>query len=333
MTVASSDVRARSAIRTLRDEIDQRIPDLVQNREPEGLYDPVKYILRSGGKRLRPILLLASSRIYGANDEDAMPAALAVEVFHNFTLVHDDIMDHAEERRGRPTVHVKWDESTAILCGDFLMGLSYDLLARSGGDVSISRLIRRFQEMVARLCEGQALDKEFEIRDDVSVEEYLHMVDCKTGALVQASLEIGSMIGGADAHGISLMADIGRNVGRAFQIKDDLLDLTADDARWGKSIGGDLVEGKMTYLLLSSIERNSGQDREWFVRIVRERGLAAEKVQEARERMKRSGVLEDARNEVLRYSREAIDAAAELGESASVEMLTWLLKRMRERLH
>jgi len=333
MTAAANELGARNEVQVLRDRIDQHLSELVLEREPAGLYDPIRYVLRSGGKRLRPILLLASSRIFGAEDEDALPAALAVEVFHNFSLVHDDIMDHADERRGRPAVHVKWDESTAILCGDFLLGLSYDLLARSGGSAKASTLVSRFQKMVALLCEGQALDKEFETRDDVSVYEYLHMVDCKTGALLEASLELGSMIGGAGADETSTMAEIGHNAGRAFQIKDDLLDLTADDERWGKTIGGDLNEGKKTYLLLRAIERNSGPNREWFLRIVRDGGLAVEKVGEARERMRRSGVLEEARTEVLRYSRLAVNATNRLGESPAAEVLTWLLDQMRERLH
>ncbi len=333
MTEASSDVRVQEEVRALRDDVDSRLRALVPAREPGRLYDPVRYVLRSGGKRLRPILLLTSSRIFGASDEEALPAALAVEVFHNFTLVHDDIMDHADERRGRPTVHVKWDESTAILCGDYLMGLSYDLLACSGGRATTRDLIRRFQQMVARLCEGQTLDQQFEARVDVSVDEYLHMVDGKTGALLQASLELGAMIGGADDAAVAAMADVGRNLGRAFQIKDDLLDLTADDERWGKIIGGDLMEGKKTYLLLSALERNSGPDRDWFLQIAKKGGLPPEEVPEARERMRRSGVLEKARSEVLRYSRLAVEATGRLRESPAVDVLTWLLTRMRERPH
>ena len=333
MAAAPNDVRARDAINALRNTINERLPELVVEREPVGLYEPVRYVLRSGGKRLRPILLIAASRVFGSNDDDALPAALAVEVFHNFTLVHDDIMDHADERRGQPTVHVKWDESTAILCGDFLLSLAYHLLAKSGGHARTHALIGRFQQMVARLCEGQALDKAFETRAEVSVHEYLQMVDRKTGALLKASLELGAMIGGAGKDEILTMMEIGFNAGRAFQIKDDLLDLTADDDRWGKRIGGDLTEGKKTYLLLRAIEQSAGRDREWFLRIVRDGGLALEKVDEARERMSRSGVLEDARTEVLRYSRLATDATKGLGKSPAADMLVWLLNQMQERLH
>ncbi len=333
MSVASSDARALTAVHALRETIDARLSSLISSREPAGLYEPVRYVLRGGGKRLRPILLLAASRIFNVDDDDAIAAALAVEVFHNFTLVHDDIMDHADERRGRPSVHAKWDESTAILCGDFLIGLSYDLLARARGRSPTALLIARFQSMTAQLCEGQTLDKEFETRDEVTVEEYLQMVDRKTGALLRACLELGGMIGGASEDALSSLGEIGRNAGRAYQIKDDLLDLTAADERWGKMIGGDLIEGKKTYLLLRAIERTRGSDREWFLRIVRQGGLPPAEVTEARERMERSGVLDEARAEVRHYSRRAAECTERLGASPDVAMLDVLLARMQERLH
>ena len=333
MSLASPGERTSADVDALRQTIDARLATLVTETEPAGLYDSIRYVLRGGGKRLRPLLLLAAARTYGVDAEEAMPGALAVEVFHNFTLVHDDIMDHADERRGRPTVHLKWDESTALLCGDYLMGLAYDLLARSRGRSSTARLIARFQMMTAQLCEGQMLDKTFEIREDVTVEEYLRMVDRKTSALLQASLQIGGLIGGASSDDMALLDAIGRDAGRSFQIKDDLLDLTADDARWGKTIGGDLIEGKKTYLLLRALERTKGAEREWFLRIVREGGLPPAHVGEARERMARSGVLDEARAEVQRYSRRAAESTERLGASLDVDMLDFLLVRMQDRLH
>ncbi|MEX0822653.1 MAG: polyprenyl synthetase family protein [Rhodothermales bacterium] len=332
MTVASSPMRARAEVQTLRDRVDAALKDLVSPNDPKTLYDPVRYILHHGGKRLRPILLLLTARAYGASEDDALPAALAVEVFHNFTLVHDDVMDHADERRGRPTVHVKWDESTAILCGDYLMGLSYDLLARSVPRKA-APLVARFQEMVVRLCEGQALDKEFESRSDVTIHEYLDMVDRKTGALLQASLELGGMLGGADGEALTVLSEVGQKTGRAFQIMDDLLDLTARDERWGKAIGGDLVEGKKTYILLRAIELSEGENRAWLFRIIEENGLTPDLLDEARERMERSGVLEEARAEVLRYSADALDDAEMLPDSHAADTLRWLLRRMQERMH
>lgn len=332
MKVASSTSRDADIVRALRKRIDTALPNLVDRDEPAGLYAPVRYVLESGGKRLRPILLLLAGRIFGVETEDALPAALAVEVFHNFTLVHDDIMDHADERRGRPTVHVKWDESTAILCGDYLMGLSYALAARS----RVGRpadLVRRLNDMTSLLCEGQSLDKKFETEADVSVDEYLHMVDRKTGALLRASLELGGMLAEVNGDDLQTLGAVGANAGRAFQIMDDLLDLTADDARWGKTIGGDLMEGKKTYLLLRAIERTDGDDRAWLEQIVRRNGLPPSQVDEGRERMRRSGVLEEARQEVFRYSSAALEATHRLPDTQAANTLRWLLRRMQERLH
>ena len=306
--------------------------------EPEVMYDPVRYVLASGGKRLRPVLLLLATRIFGGDEDDALPAALAVEIFHNFTLVHDDIMDSANERRGRPSVHAKWDESTAILCGDYLMGLSYALLAqakpRAGAPCwSPIEAIGRFQDMLALLCEGQALDEAFEQRTDVSVQEYLSMIDRKTGALLQASLEIGGMLGGADEAHLEHLRTVGKHAGRAFQIRDDLLDLTAKDIRWGKVKGGDLIEGKRTYILLRAIEWTRGADRRWFERIIQEAGLPADQVDEARERMQRAGVIDEAQAAVRRHTGEALRATRHLPDVSSSETLCGLLQRMQERMH
>lgn len=306
--------------------------------EPEALYDPVRYVLASGGKRLRPVLLLLAARIFGGDDDDALPAALAVEIFHNFTLVHDDIMDSANERRGRPSVHAKWDESTAILCGDYLMGLSYALLAQAKPVAGAScwnptAAIGRFQDMLALLCEGQALDEVFEQRTDVSVQEYLSMIDRKTGALLQASLEIGGMLGGADETHLKQLRTIGKHAGRAFQIRDDLLDLTAEDIRWGKVKGGDLIEGKRTYILLRAIERTRGEDRRWFERIVREAGLPEDRVDEALERMQRAGVIDEAQAAVRRHTEETLRATRRLPNVSPSETLRGLLQRMQERMH
>ncbi len=312
--------------------VNKALPDLVDQKEPVELYEPTRYVLEGEGKRFRPVLLLLAAECYGADSEKALPAALAVEVFHNFTLVHDDIMDHASERRRRPTVHVKWDESTAILCGDLLMALSYDLLARLKTD-RLAEILHVYYEMVAQLCEGQALDKSFETRDSVTLNEYLDMIDRKTGALLRASLEMGGLIGNAPDAARDTLRTLGVHLGRAFQIQDDLLDLTAEDERWGKVVGGDLVEGKKTFLLLSALERASGPDREWFQMIIANRGLSASLVGEARERMVRLGVLEQAREAVVYHTEEAIRCIDDLPSVPARETLRWLVRRMQERLH
>ena len=332
MEVAGIDISSADHVARLRRIVNRTLPTLVEAAAPAALYDPVRYVLEGEGKRLRPVLLLLAAEAFGTSAEEALPAALATEVFHNFTLVHDDIMDHADTRRGRPTVHRQWDESTAILCGDYLLALSYDLLARLPAE-RIGPVLRVFHQMVARLCEGQTLDKVFETRASVSVEEYLHMIDCKTGALLQSTLEIGGLIGGASPVHLQALREAGHRLGRAFQIQDDLLDLVAEDARWGKVIGGDLREGKKAYLLLRALERSEGEAHAWFARILTRGGLPEAEVPEARNRMERLGVLEDATQAVAADAAAARTALQRLPDVAAVHTLQWLMLRMQARLH
>jgi geranylgeranyl diphosphate synthase, type II len=332
MAVVLMEVSHTEHVERLAALVKDALPHLVDRKEPRELYEPVRYVLEGEGKRFRPVLLLLAAECYGVASDRALPAALAVEVFHNFTLVHDDIMDHADERRRRPTVHVKWDESTAILCGDLLMALSYDLLARLKTDC-LAEILRVYYEMVAQLCEGQGLDKSFEARDSVSLNEYLSMIDRKTGALLCASLQIGGLIGRASDAALAALRALGVHLGRAFQIQDDLLDLIAEDERWGKMVGGDLIEGKKAFLLLSALERAGGQDREWFQTVIANRGLSPTRVGEARERMARLGVLDHAKEAVVYHTEAAIRCIDELPGVSARETLRWLVRRMQERLH
>jgi geranylgeranyl diphosphate synthase type II len=332
MQVALTPRQCAQHVDGLRTRVEESLGTLVSATQPVELYEPARYVLAGGGKRLRPVLLLLAAEAFDVEVNRAMPAALAVEVFHNFTLVHDDVMDHASTRRGRPTVHTAWDESTAILSGDLLMGLSYDLLAQSQTD-GLADLMSVFNRMVVALCEGQAYDKQFESQPDVELTAYFDMIDRKTAALLQAALELGGVLGGADRNQRQTLRSIGKELGRAFQIQDDLLDLVADDARWGKSIGGDLVEGKKTYLLLHALERAEGDMRAWFQRVVAEGGLPQARVDEARARMERLGVLDAARRAVDAHSRAAQEQIALLPSGAAVDTLLWLVERLRARLH
>ena len=320
-------------LRLLGEQIEEGLRTLPLPDEPTELYAPIRYVLNGGGKRMRPVLLLLAAEAYGGTEARAraLPAALAVEVFHNFTLVHDDIMDAAPERRGRPTVHIRWDDATAILSGDLLMGLSYDLFAQVETDRTVE-VIRTFHRMVARLCEGQALDTAFETRNDVSVPDYLDMIARKTGALVEAVLDLGGLIGGADEAAREHLRTAGHELGRAFQIQDDLLDLTADNEGWGKAIGGDLVVGKKTFLLLRALERAEGDEHCWFTRILADGGLAPEEVPEARERMERLGVLDEAREAVRRHSDAGLAALNTLPAGPSAEALRELAEQLARRI-
>ena len=319
-------------VRSLTGRVEAELQTLLLPDEPAELYEPVRYVLAGGGKRIRPALVLLAAEAFGGEEAlvRVMPAALAVEVFHNFTLVHDDIMDHADERRGRPAVHVRWDEPTAILSGDLMMGLSYDLLAQVETGRT-AEVIRIFHRMVTRLCEGQALDMAFEQRTDVSVVAYIDMIERKTAALLEAALDIGALIGGADEDARANLRRVGRDLGRAFQIQDDLLDLTADDAKWGKTIGGDLLEGKKTFLLLRALECAEGEERAWFARIVEENGVAPEAVQEAHSRMEVLGVLEDARGVVERHYRAGLAGLDALPPGPAASALRGVVEGLMQR--
>jgi geranylgeranyl diphosphate synthase type II len=233
-------------------DINNAIERLDWNREPRALYEPVEYTLASGGKRLRPTLALLASRMFGGRDEEVMPAALALEVFHNFTLLHDDVMDRAEVRRGRPTVHVLWNDNTAILSGDQMMIEAYRLLSGVPED-KLPKVLRMFNDMATGICEGQQYDMDFETRQDVSMDEYMHMIKLKTSVLLANALQTGAYIAGATDDQQQRLYDYGINLGLAFQIQDDLLDVYGDPATFGKAIGGDILCGKKTFMLLTAL--------------------------------------------------------------------------------
>ncbi|WP_103029953.1 polyprenyl synthetase family protein [Salinibacter altiplanensis] len=332
MASSAQSVSSGERVAALRARIDKALPAVVDGRAPASLYDAVEHVLRAGGKRVRPILLLLVAESYGTSVDRALPAALAVEVFHNFTLVHDDLMDEDDERRGGATVHTKWDSGTAILTGDLMMGLSYDLLGQVDG-TDAEALYAVYHPMVEKLCAGQALDASFETDDAVTVEAYLDMIDRKTGALLSAAFELGGIIGGAPAPECDRLGTAGRLVGRAFQIQDDLLDLIAEDEEWGRGVGGDLVRGKKTFLTLCALERADGADQDWVERLVADGGLSQDDVPKARARMADLGVFEEARAAVRAYTEKAYDHLHLLPDTGAAEALHWFLDRLQAREH
>jgi geranylgeranyl diphosphate synthase type II len=237
----------------------------VDKAEPRNLYDPVHYILGLGGKRLRPLLTLLSCKMYGGTPEKAMNAAIAVEVFHNFTLLHDDIMDAADLRRGQPTVHKKWDVKTGILSGDVMLIMAYQLLNNYPAEICHA-LNSLFSKTAIEVCEGQQYDVDFETRDEVSIDEYLEMIRLKTSVLVGCALQMGAIVAGASKHQQELVYEYGINLGLAFQLMDDYLDAFGDPETFGKEVGGDIRENKKTYLYLKSLEHEGSQTelKEWF---------------------------------------------------------------------
>jgi geranylgeranyl diphosphate synthase type II len=225
---------------------------------PVELYAPVRYILSLGGKRIRPALALMACSVFSDAVHSAIKPALAFEVFHNFTLLHDDLMDNSIIRRGKKTVHEKWSPNIAILSGDAMSILSYRILAESG-EKHLRDLLQLFNATALQVCEGQQLDMNFESRMDVSVEEYLKMIELKTAVLIAASLKAGAISGGADPLESDLLHEFGRNLGIAFQIRDDYLDVFGDPGKFGKKIGNDILADKKTYLLIKALELSKGK--------------------------------------------------------------------------
>lgn len=223
-------------------------------REPLELYEPVDYILGLGGKRLRPALTLLSYHLFRDDVERALPVAHAIEVFHNFSLVHDDIMDQAPLRRGHPSVHTRYDINTAILSGDVMLISAYDSLLQFDDPAAVGPLVAAFNRVAIEVCEGQQMDMNFEKRSDVTIGEYLRMIELKTAALIGGSLEMGALAAGADPGNARRVAGFGRHTGIAFQLQDDLLDTFGDPEKFGKKVGGDIVQNKKTYLVLKALE-------------------------------------------------------------------------------
>jgi geranylgeranyl diphosphate synthase type II len=237
-----------------------------ETKEPRNLYEPVHYILKLGGKRIRPVLTLMSAEIFDADYKLALPAALAVEVFHNFSLIHDDIMDDAPLRRGNETVHEKWNTNTAILSGDAMLILAYQYFEKYNTDV-FRDLAKLFSKTALEVCEGQQYDVDFETRDDVTIDQYLKMIEYKTAVLVGASMKMGAIVAETSAENANLIYDFGLNLGLAFQLQDDYLDAFGNPETFGKQVGGDIIENKKTYLYLKAIEFANSDEKEQLLHL------------------------------------------------------------------
>ncbi len=303
---------------------------VLQGKEPKSLYEPCDYIVESTGKRLRPFLVLLSAKAVGANSNKVINAAIAVELFHNFTLVHDDIMDNADKRRGRPTLHIKYDINTAILAGDNLLAIAYQSLMK---DCKINGLsaIEDFTIGLIEVCEGQSLDKDFEVRKKVNLDEYILMISKKTAALAEACCSIGAKLGGGSKKEINALKRYGKYLGLAFQIQDDLLDIMADEAELGKKIGGDLLEGKKTYLLLKALENSKGKDRQLIEKVIVNSGIKANQIQKYKELYVKLGVVENAAAEVKKYTHLALNALKNIKNEEAKIALDWLAHLLTDR--
>ena len=236
------------------------------DKEPKNLYQPIDYIVQLGGKRLRPILTLMTADIFDVDYKLALPAAMAVEVFHNFSLVHDDIMDDAPLRRGQITVHEKWNINTGILSGDAMLILAYQYF-ENYQPKTFRKLAKLFSKTALEVCEGQQYDVDFETRNDVTIPEYLKMIEYKTAVLVAAAMKMGAIIAQTSKENSKLIYDFGLNLGLAFQLQDDFLDAFGDPKTFGKQVGGDIIENKKTYLYLKAIEFSKTDEKELLTRL------------------------------------------------------------------
>lgn len=317
-------------------DVNKEILKLDWEREPKGLYAPIAYTLAAGGKRVRPQLAIIASQMFGGKDEDVLPAALALEIFHNFTLLHDDVMDHAEVRRGRPTVHIQWNENTAILSGDQMMIEAYTQLSKVPTH-TLARVLQLFNQMATEICEGQQYDVDFEQKNNVSIDEYLMMIRLKTSVLLANALQIGAYIAGATEEEQRALYQFGINIGLAFQIQDDILDVWGDPKTFGKAIGGDIACNKKTFVYLQAMrllgdEAISLEAREeledWYGKLLDDN---KEKIARVKEIFEQLGVREACEQVVADYTKKALQILDTLPQNAATEQLRQMAEKLLAR--
>ncbi len=317
-------------------DIQSYIARLDWHREPVGLYAPIEYALEGGGKRLRPTLALLACELCGGEAEQAVPVALALEVFHNFTLLHDDVMDHASVRRGRPSVNKQFGDNTAILSGDEMIIEAYKLL-QTYKPTMLSALLPVFNKMASEVCEGQQYDLDFETLDiaKVSKENYMNMIRLKTSVLLAAALQLGAIVAGASKQEQEHLYEVGVHLGLAFQIQDDVLDVYGDEATFGKAIGGDICEGKKTFVFLAAWDRGTEEDQRALSQAM---ALPSTTPQERQHKISEVTLLYNrlrAREEAIalieQHTQQAIDLLASFPERQARQILNALAQQLLHR--
>lgn len=310
--------------------IDKKLASAIKNRKPETLYHPASYILESSGKRLRPLLVILSAKAVGGKSVQVYNAAVAVEMLHNFTLVHDDIMDNADLRRGNLTLHKKYNLNTAILAGDSLLAVAYELLLKDC-TLKAKQAISSFTKGLVEVCEGQSLDTEFETRKNVTQDEYIEMIRKKTAALAQMCCELGAYLANGSKQDIKALSDFGKYLGIAFQIQDDLLDITADKVEFGKRIGGDLLEGKKTFLFIKALEKAKGKDKENLFKVIANKGIRPNQIEKFKRLYEKLDVIHDAKVAIRTYSNKALRSISKISNKKETEIFYWLADSLIKR--
>jgi geranylgeranyl diphosphate synthase, type II len=320
MNISLTQELVENKYRLSMTRINDALARCFDKENPVTLYAPARYILEGNGKRIRPFLTLLASEAVCGSSENALHVALAVEILHNFTLIHDDIMDQADLRHGRPTVHKQWNTNAAILSGDMMIAYAYEL-ALKAKSTRHGELIHILNDANITICEGQALDMELEEKQDATIADYIDMIAKKTGRLISAALEAGGVAGNATDEELQSLVLFGEKIGRAFQIQDDYLDIMAENGKSGKMAGGDIINGKKTYLLLRSLELTSGSDRDLLHSIISNKGISSERVPEVKAIYERCGVLQETESLINLNTEEALTAIEDLPYPAGRDYL------------
>ncbi len=320
-----------------RNKIELKLKSSLNGREPKSLYLPSSYIIKSGGKRLRPLLVLFSAKAVGGKYSQAYNAAVAVELLHNFTLVHDDIMDNADKRRNMLTLHKKYDLSTAILSGDSLLSVAYEYLIKDlpegkKVDGRPKAIINSFTKGLIEVCEGQSLDKDFEVKADVSIDDYLIMIKKKTASMIEMCCNIGGIIGGGSKQEINALSNFGKNIGIAFQIQDDLLDIVGNENEFGKFVGGDLIEGKKTYLFLTALKKSDGANKNDLLKVIKNKGIKKNQIKKYKSIYEKLNVIEESKAAIEKYTGKALSSIKYLKNNNDREIFNWLADSLIKRI-
>ena len=302
------------SIETYKEAFLQYLNEKIEVKEPINLYEPIHYILQLGGKRLRPVLTLLTCDLFDGDAKKAFDAALAIEVFHNFTLIHDDIMDSAPIRRGKPTVHIKWNENTGILSGDAMMILANQCIENYDAAV-FKTLMILFNKTALEVCEGQQLDMDFETRNNVAIPEYIMMITNKTSVLVAAAMKMGAIIAGAPDEEAAKIYAFGLNLGIAFQLQDDYLDTFGNAEQFGKQIGGDITENKKTFLYLKALEVSNTADKKQLISLYDSKQNDDNKVKDVTAIFNKNNIEALTKKEIEQYSNKAFETLGQLSIS------------------
>ncbi|SEQ17394.1 polyprenyl synthetase family protein [Flavobacterium urocaniciphilum] len=295
--------------------IAKEFDSITENRKPENLYEPISYILSLGGKRIRPVLTLMAADIFDGDCKKAISAAKAVEVFHNFSLVHDDIMDDAPLRRGNETVHEKWNLNTGILSGDAMLILAYQYFEVYEPKI-FQALAKLFSKTALEVCEGQQYDVDFETRDDVTIPEYLKMIEYKTAVLIGAAMKMGAIVAETSEENANLIYDFGLNLGIAFQLQDDYLDAFGNPETFGKQVGGDIIENKKTYLYLKAMEFSNEENKQQLLHLFSiQPNDNTDKIESVKTIFNTSGASKATQDAILNYTEKAFETLSKMNIS------------------